>query len=867
MKKIFTLIVIAVGLYGNNNAQMLTPDQQSSLSNQAKENYYYTPTNSLKGIGTCFAHPDPIGSFVFNCGGAAASIALEVAENNGKVIWTDNNQTALLGAGILNYNAPVIDSNFFAYAYPGSDIVISEISLDPDFVEITNVSNGTINTEGWFVVASNDYSLISVANSVVWYLPDSIAPGQVLFRDDDGASAQYWGANLYFDYSPASNCWVMIVDNCGNIVDALFHGWQKTDIQSLSVTAGGFLLEPETEWLGNGTDPTVTTFSIERAGNSDNQFVSDFITYGASGSQTAGTLNPIMSIPYSDITEINIPMANMNGHRGIMYNVVADVDLQIESFSPYVTMAAGDSVKIYYRSGNYVNFSTSLSGWTYAGSNVFTASTSGSVTTHVPVGNIFIPAGDTMAIYIHVTSVSSTTQYSDGIVALSDGNITALNGAGMDYPGGSVFQPRYYIGNIQYSLGRQLNNNNAIYSVRNEVNAELFSQTDNNCTGAAIGSVDSIIVNEIDSLDLGLFDHDFSGSGMTRGYGFTAPTNMIIHALKVPEMAVANEVQNIQVVRFDAAYTTFTTLYYGNNLTPNNWIDVDLTINQGEIIGIIGARGTTTMHNAYGPIGPFASTIAGQALNLDRLYYQDNLNSTQIASGNIGTETGGSIAQVDMIYSYQANSNCLYEWSTGATTELITDLAAGTYTVTATNVTGCSNTLDVVIADGSPSPVIDLGIDSVLCADESYTLDAGAGYASYNWATGDIANTVTLDTALLGLGSFSVWVVVTDANGCEGTDTVVVTFEICSEINTPADWNVNLYPNPNNGTFELNLEGIAGLTTVSITNLSGQVIEMKQIDANSVSSLDMDLRSYGQGVYFVNITNGQGSHVLKMIVE
>lgn len=84
------------------------------------------------------------------------------------------------------------------------------------------------------------------------------------------------------------------------------------------------------------------------------------------------------------------------------------------------------------------------------------------------------------------------------------------------------------------------------------------------------------------------------------------------------------------------------------------------------------------------------------------------------------------------------------------------------YTYTAAN--GCSTTASDdynVLA----APVVDLGNDTTVCA---ITLDAGSGYDSYQWNTAD--TTQLLD--VVATGGYEV--TVTDANGCVGTDDIVV---------------------------------------------------------------------------------------------
>ena len=161
----------------------------------------------------------------------------------------------------------------------------------------------------------------------------------------------------------------------------------------------------------------------------------------------------------------------------------------------------------------------------------------------------------------------------------------------------------------------------------------------------------------IQTLDIGTFNHDYSSSSSTRGYWYQAPVAHTIKALRVPT-DVGTLGQNIQVVRFNGGpppnysqtTTNFTTLAYHQNTAPGNtWIQVNIPVQAGQYIGILGARGTTTLHNSYGNGNPYNTTILGHPVALQRLVYQQNLYTTQ--AGPLSTETGGSYSRVEMQYS------------------------------------------------------------------------------------------------------------------------------------------------------------------------------------------------------------------------
>jgi len=110
-------------------------------------------------------------------------------------------------------------------------------------------------------------------------------------------------------------------------------------------------------------------------------------------------------------------------------------------------------------------------------------------------------------------------------------------------------------------------------------------------------------------------------------------------------------------------------------------------------------------------------------------------------------------------------------WSTGSNlpSVWVSPSATTNYTLTATdNNTGCVdlNTVTIIV---NPEPVLNLQDSVLVCGNTQATLDAGAGFSAYQWSTGAVTST------LLVTQNGMYQVVVTDANGCTGTDASYVT--------------------------------------------------------------------------------------------
>lgn len=110
-------------------------------------------------------------------------------------------------------------------------------------------------------------------------------------------------------------------------------------------------------------------------------------------------------------------------------------------------------------------------------------------------------------------------------------------------------------------------------------------------------------------------------------------------------------------------------------------------------------------------------------------------------------------------------------WSTGDTTQTAMISTPGQVTAYAVDPGGCPSTDTIDVVEWA-LPTVDLGSDQSACLGDTVTLDAGAGFSSYDWSIGGTAQTLDV------YASNEIVVTVFDTNGCEGIDTVNVMFGV-----------------------------------------------------------------------------------------
>ncbi len=205
-----------------------------------------------------------------------------------------------------------------------------------------------------------------------------------------------------------------------------------------------------------------------------------------------------------------------------------------------------------------------------------------------------------------------------------------------------------------------------------------------------------------------------------------------------------------------------------------------------------------------------------------------------------------------------------YVWSTGDTGPRLYVVVDGNYSVTVTDANGCQQGTSVFVPRSSGPALNHFATPDTLGTGNGTATVVpinGNGPFTYLWSNGQ-----TLPTAT-GLAAGSYAVTVTDGNGCEVEDTVVVSL-YTGLGEALAETNVLLYPNPTNGKFVLSFKGLAGKVAIGVYDTLGKMVLSQESDILATPSVEMDMGGFAEGVYMVRITQaGQSLHYRLVLTD
>jgi hypothetical protein len=167
-------------------------------------------------------------------------------------------------------------------------------------------------------------------------------------------------------------------------------------------------------------------------------------------------------------------------------------------------------------------------------------------------------------------------------------------------------------------------------------------------------------------------------------------------------------------------------------------------------------------------------------------------------------------------------------------------------------------------------PAIKLGNDTSICANLHIILDPKVTDATgYLWhPSGATSATLSVDSTGTGLGIKTISVDVTNAKNCIGSGTIYITFKDCSGFGEMKGVSFRMYPNPNNGIFNIEINATQNETLdIAVMNTSGvTVYSLNNLEVSGFVSKKIDLGTLPDGTYLFRISNGKESTLRKLVI-
>ncbi len=279
--------------------------------------------------------------------------------------------------------------------------------------------------------------------------------------------------------------------------------------------------------------------------------------------------------------------------------------------------------------------------------------------------------------------------------------------------------------------------------------------------------------------------------------------------------------------------------------------------------------GTSPYTYSWAPSGGTAATATGLAAGTYTCTITDlnNCTTTQtvqvtepaVLAGVITTATNpifcnGTNGSIDLTVN-GGTPNYTYAWSNSANTQDVSGLAAGTYSVTITDANNCTTTQTVTLSDPNPPTVtLSLPVATVCAADGAYVLSGGTPAGGTYSGPGVTGTLFTPANASVGMNTITYSY--TDLNtGCVGTNTDVIFVDACIGIIESANNSTFIvFPNPNNGSFTLQLK-TTDAADVLIYDALGKLISSTKVKPD----VQQQLQLTEAGMYLVTVITADGS--------
>lgn len=730
--------------------------------------------------------------------GCSATNTLQITVNNLPVLGVSGNGSVCIGSSVTQTL-----SGANTYTWNGVAVTNNTISLNPTVntsytLEGTNMSTGCYNST-IITIAVNPLPIITITGNA------TVCAGSQVVQTAGGADNYLWDDNTATDaatFSPIANT-VYTVTGTNTLTGC-------SDIATVSVTAIGL--------------PTLTLTGTNSycEGGSATQTVSGADSYSWSTGATTDneTFNPANTTTYS--------VTGTNTITGCLSTIPVIITVNA---IPTITVNSGavcaGSIFTMVPSGastyTYSSITATVIPLTNAAYSVTGTSTEGCVSSN--------------------TAIATVTVNALPMVSINDATICAGTVFTIQPTGGSTFT---------------IEGNSNTVSPATSTSYTISSQSAEGCLSSNTATL-NLTVNALPTLTISGNIAICAGQTTTlsaSGANTYTWTNLGTNTT-VTDSPMSNTTYSVSGTDLNGCINS-TSRQVTVNVIPTLTVSGG-TICQGGsfVLSPVGAN-TYTYSGGSNTVSPNTTTnytVAGSSA--EGCVSQNAVATVSVVNAITLTVSGDLTICAGLNTTLTANGASTYTWSNGGSTAVILPAPAANTSYTVTGFNGpCTNSTVVTVTVNALPTLTVVSSAPVICLGNTASLTV-SGAGTYSWSTLETSTTITVSPT----SNVNYTVAGLDANGCSSAAIITQSVDACTGIESLSGeaFTIGLYPNPNNGEFNLKVDQDV---LVTVLNNLGQTVYANELQKGIH---EIRLEDQVNGIYFVTITRNNQSKTIKMI--